>query len=122
MNSQTTSYSKTRCLSWAVSAILLLAISGCAHYRVEIPSDDSTETQGQYEEASMNAYLWGNYMDPLRVVAPCQDDGINDVVIDDNFGYDLISVLTLGIWKPMSVRFRCKAASSSGGTVPFPSN
>lgn len=68
----------------------------------------------------MNAYLWGYIMSPLVEPADCEG-GINDVIVDDNLGYDLISVITLGIWKPMSVRYRCKAAGSSSGSVTFPS-
>ncbi len=118
MNSQTTSHSKIVRFLLVISAILFLSMSGCASYRITIPSSDPTDIQ--YKEAGMNAYVWGWIKSPPEETANCEQ-GINDVIVDDNLGYDLISVITLGIWKPISVRYSCKAASSSKPSVTMPS-
>ena len=36
------------------------------------------------------------------------------------FGQDLAGVLTLGMWMPVDVRFRCKAPPTTGGVIPVP--
>lgn len=117
MNNQSTSYLKIVRFPIVISVVLLLTVSGCAQYPITIPNSDPTDLQ--YNEASMNAYLWGNFMSPPEETANCEA-GINDVIVDDNLGYDLLSVITLGIWKPISLRYRCKAASSSSGSVTIP--
>jgi Bor protein len=95
----------------------LLFAQGCATYRVTIPdSDPQVQT---YRGGSMQAYLWGIWYDPEVMAAECQGEGINDIVIKRNYLQDLASVLTLGIWMPATVHFRCKAPHGSGG--PFPS-
>lgn len=118
MNNQSTFYSKITRFALVISAVSALAVSGCASYRISIPNEDYTDIQ--HKEASMNAYLWGNIMSPLVEPADCEG-GINDVIVDDNLGYDFIGVITLGIWKPISIRYRCKAADRSSDSPTFPS-
>jgi hypothetical protein len=64
----------------------------------------------------MDAYFWGNVLDPQVVAADCQD-GVDDLVVQRTEQQKLISVLTLGIWMPSEVRYRCKAPAT---IVPEP--
>jgi len=101
----------------------LLALPGCADYQITVPDSDPIQLEGQqkpYVEKTMNAYFWGLYLDPQVLAAECQGQGINDVFVDRNFGDDLASVLTLGMWMPTDVRFRCKAPPTTGGVIPVP--
>jgi hypothetical protein len=72
----------------------------------------------QYQEVTSHAFFWGLVYDP-EVQTVDGIDGINDVVVVDNLGYDIISVLTLGIWKPMTIRYRLRAPLD-GQPQPFP--
>lgn len=101
----------------------ILAMQSCAAYRISVPDSDPIQLEGQqdeYVERSMNAYFWGSFLDPQIVAAECQGQGINDVVVDRNWLQDLASVLTLGIWMPAEVRYRCKAPATSGSVFPEP--
>jgi hypothetical protein len=95
----------------------LLALAGCAEYHLTIPSSDPAP--GEYRQ-SMNAYAWGLVLDPQVVGAENCQNGINDVFVERNFGQDLASVLTLGLWMPAEVRYHCKAAGTRGDTLPEP--
>ena len=100
-----------------------LALQACAEYRISVPDSDPFQPEGQqseYVEKTMNAWLWGNILDPQVLAAECEGEGINDVVVDRAYYQDLISVLTLGIWMPFDVRFRCKAPATSGSVFPLP--
>ena len=99
-----------------VAAVLICTVGGCAEYRLRIADSDPTDSQ--YEDVTMHAYFWGSLMSPQVEEAKCED-GINDATIVDNFGYDLIGVITLGIWKPISLRYRCLAPNGST-SVPLP--
>ncbi len=102
-----------------VVAALFCILTGCAKYRVTIADSDPTDIQ--HKEKTMHAYLWGAYKAPLVLEAECEGEGVNDVEIVDNLGYDLLSLITLGIWKPVDVRYRCKAPNGSGSTpLPVP--
>jgi hypothetical protein len=68
----------------------------------------------------MQAYLWGIWYTPEVMAAECQGEGINDVVIKRNYLHDLASVLTLGVWMPVAVQFRCKAPRGDVGPFPGP--
>ena len=69
-----------------------------------------------YAEDTIHAWLWGIYVCPEVVAADCKR-GINDVVIENNYLYSLATVLTLGIWMPIDVSYRCKAPPVQGGGV-----
>jgi hypothetical protein len=89
---------------------------GCATYRLRIPDDDPQVNT--YQGRLVHAYFWGKWLDPQVLAAECQGEGINDVVIERTYLHDLASVLTLGIWMPLTVRFRCKAPHGVMGPLP----
>lgn len=68
----------------------------------------------------MHAYFWGLMLDPQVFAAECHGQGINDVVIYRTLAHDLAGVVTLGLWMPTEVRFRCKAPPTRPGTLPVP--
>ena len=86
-----------------------LAIAqGCASYQLRMP--DSDPGQETYEGGAMNAFFWGTNYDPQVMTAECPEGrGINDVVVKHNYLQALASVITLGIWMPTRVEFRCQA-------------
>ncbi len=88
---------------------------GCANYHVQIP--DSHPADINYRGGTMHAFLWGTWYDPQVMAAECEGEGINDVVIKRNYLHDLASVLTLGIWMPMEVTFRCEEAGIVEETI-----
>lgn len=96
--------------------VALLGLSACAQYQIRVP--DSDPARDAYEQKTLHAYLWGSTLDPQALGAECQGEGINDIFIDRSFGHDLASVLTLGIWMPIDVRYRCKAGAIDGGAFP----
>jgi hypothetical protein len=81
---------------------------GCATYQLTIP--DSHPADINYREKTMHAFLWGTWYDPQVFAADCGREAINDVQIKRNFLHDLASVVTLGIWMPIEVNFRCASA------------
>ena len=99
------------------ASVLLLAVilAGCASHQVRTPDSDPLEQT--YESRMVHAYFWGAVLDPQVVAADCED-GLNDVIVEDNFLYDLAGVLTLGIWMPGEVRYRCRAPAGDLGGFP----
>ena len=85
----------------------LACAQGCANYQVRIPDSDPLEKD--YQGGTMQAFFWGLVVKPEVMAAECQGEAINDVVIKRNYLHDLASVLTLGIWMPTRVEFRCQA-------------
>lgn len=107
------------CLRSVILLVLIYNVTGCAaEYRISVPDSDDTGMQPQ--EVRMDAYLWGTNMSPQVVWPKCEGVGINDVTVVDHLGYDLIGVISLGIWKPITVRYRCKAPGATKPAVLFP--
>lgn len=99
----------------------LLLLSGCASFQITIPDSDPIQLHGQQEEyakETMHAFFWGLILDPQILSAECKGQGINDVAIDRTLIHDLAGVITLGIWMPTKVRYRCKTPATRGGMLP----
>jgi len=101
----------------AMAAVAVFVLQGCANYQTRIA--DGKPLHQQYEGTMMNAYAWGSWVSPEILSAEDCKQGIYDVVVEDNYFYSLASVVTLGLWMPLDVSFRCKAPGAvDGGVVP----
>ena len=106
---------RKRILPLLILLASLVAAPGCATYQVRTPDSDPLEKT--YQSEAPQAFFWGLVLSPQVVTADC-DSGLNDVVLKRNFLHDLASVLTLGIWMPTAVEFRCRAPQGDGGSFP----
>ena len=106
-----------RC-SWRAPVVLAVAgsllLAGCYHYEVVSP-DASPATV--YEHRTVSAYFWGLLQDPPVVASDCKSKALYDVRVSTNIGYILLSVLTLGIWVPMDVDYRCAKMKRPDGIL-----
>lgn len=99
-----------------ILVVNLVFVQSCANYQIRIPSSDPLEKD--YQGGTMHGLFWGAWMTPEIMAACQQEEAINDVVIERNYLYDLASVVTLGIWMPLDIQFRCRAPDIDAG--PFP--
>ncbi len=88
--------------------LVLTVLSSCYTYRVQ------THAQAGSESISVNAnsYFWGLLQKPKAgITTPLCDsldvNGMSVVRVRTNFGYALITMVTLGIWCPMKIDYRC---------------
>ncbi len=85
---------------------------GCAHHRVVVPEPKPAT---DYESATMHAYLWGAIEETLHT-DNCVDNAIDEVRVKQTFPNVLATVLTLGIWMPQEVEWRCAKRKQEEGT------
>jgi hypothetical protein len=98
--------------------------SGCATYNVyqvggpgdiEAGNQPSTEWEGK----TLHSVFWGAIRQDLPVEGCALGDGtrtgIEEVRIESSVLYTAVSILTLGLWQPLKVSYRCaKAAGPTG--------
>ena len=103
-------------IAWLFSATLFF--SSCYSYRVATHAQAGTETV-----ATMTAHslFWGLVKKPAEIHTPICDsleiNGMSEVVIKNNFGYSLITVVTLGIWCPIKLEWKCGKPCKKCGTL-----
>lgn len=83
-------------------------LSSCYTYRVQTHSQAGSEVT----TVNANSYFWGLVQKPKAgITTPLCDsldvNGMSIVRVRSNFGYALITVITLGIWSPMKIDYRC---------------
>jgi hypothetical protein len=91
-----------------IFAVLLPLVwtQGCYHYRVIVPQPTPAT---EYEKKTSHALFWGLVQDET-ITNNCVSNTLDEVRVTTNMGYVLVSVLTLGIWVPLEVEWRCAKA------------
>ncbi len=87
-------------------------VQGCAHYRVVVPEPTPAT---DFETDTMQAFLWGAIED-TKVTDNCVDNAIDEVRVRQTLPHVLATVLTLGIWMPLEVEWRCAKRQQSEGS------
>ena len=93
----------------ACGALVCALTQGCAYTRVA-PPDINPSTQG--ETRTINAGTSGVY-GPVVTPRNCQGNGLAEVTVHTNWLYSLVSTLTLSLWTPMDVEWKCAKDSSA---------
>ena len=91
----------------AVLTLTLTTLASCYHVRVVPPGPPKPATVTR--TATGNAFFWGLLNDPPNPIIAdnCSGGALQEVRASTNFGYALISVLTLGIWVPLDIEWTC---------------
>ena len=85
-------------------AIMLgLSLPGCYHSRILVKQPDPAT---EYESRVVTSYFWG-LVQENSVAEDCPDNRLDEVRVSTNFGYLLLSVVSLGIVVPMKVEWKC---------------
>ena len=111
-------------------ALLLLAAMGlpcgCYHYHVyQFGGPDGREMGNQpateWQQRMLSSWFWGLVRQDLPIENSRLGDGrmlgIEELKVETNFGYLLVSVLSLGIWVPVEVSWRCAKPPVTSGTL-----
>ena len=102
----------------ALTLVLSCSIltTGCYTYHIYQVGGTAGREQGnqpgtEWEHKTLHAFAWGAVRQDLPVdncqLGSGQRLGMEEVKVDTNLGYLLVSVVTLGIWVPLDVSWRC---------------
>jgi hypothetical protein len=90
--------------------LVLCATFGCFSFTVRSERAEPTP----YHSETLHAYLWSLVeMDPVVVATSCGSQGISTVRANTNYLYMAVGILSLGLWVPMSVEWRCAGETSA---------
>ena len=113
-----------------VVALVVITIcvinSGCAVYHVYGVGGTEGREQGnqpgtEWNRKTLHNFGWGGKRQDLPAencqLGDGQRLGIEEIKVETNLGYALISVITLGIWIPIDMSWRCAKPPVSSGTL-----
>jgi hypothetical protein len=89
-------------LQAAVCAIALTMASGCYHSRIILPAPAATDP----ETRTVHSLFWGLQQENVEP-SNCTSNALQQVRVDWSLGYAFLTVITLGIWSPMTVQWQC---------------
>lgn len=101
----------------SIVAVLVasLVLTSCYHYRTHAPGYPGvTEGGGK----TTGSYLWGIFNEEPQV--DCNDQALAEVTVVDNFGYTLLTVVTLGIVNLKQIEWKCARANPTTGGFDTP--
>jgi hypothetical protein len=96
-------------LRLVLAPLLCLTSSGCFGFTVRSENVQPTP----YQSKTVHAYLWNLIeMEPVVVATNCGSNGISAVRANTNYLFMLVGIVTLGLWVPMHVEWRCAEGGS----------
>ena len=106
----------------------LIGLSGCYTFHVyQIGGPEGREqgnqpgTEWQEHPILRSSFLWGAIRQDLPIemcrLVDGTDLGIEEVEVRTNFGFVIASFLTLGMWVPITVNWRCGRPPIPTGTL-----
>jgi hypothetical protein len=113
---------------WSVAAFVLLQFgtAGCYRYHLLAPEPDPVVTSCR---RTVHTLAWGlitrdtrsTYCEgavPDTVASACrQSNAIDQVRVSSNFGFTLLTVLTLGFWSPIQLQWHCAKPVEGRGEI-----
>ncbi|KAA2239339.1 hypothetical protein F0L74_24350 [Chitinophaga agrisoli] len=96
-------------------AVYCIAGNGCYSYRI------ATNAQEGAEKAKVTAHnwFWGLAQSPKQLTTPDCDTlgslGMSEVRVKTNLGYALLTVVTLGIYCPVQLEYKCSKPCPKNG-------
>jgi hypothetical protein len=111
-----------RIVSWTrprafLLALLLAATQGCYHYRVAASGPAGANPATFARSTTLHDFLWGLVQDESLASVCAQDEALARVRTTSNFGYTLLTVVTLGMWAPMRLEYECANPTPATGTI-----
>ena len=95
-------------------SLLLGVQTGCYHYRV---SGEDVPVGSEAKQATLWSSLWGTRQQNINTGLTCLSNPTAEVTMSSNFGYALLTVLSLGLVAPIDVEWKCaKDRPTSGGS------
>jgi hypothetical protein len=91
---------------------ILCLLAGCAQHRLIVAHPNPT---GEPVTVSSNAFGFGAL--ERRTVADCPTNLLDEVRIHQNLGQALATVLTLGLWMPVRIEYRCAKVPAVVGST-----
>lgn len=111
-------YTSSKKLFFVWMMTISIGLSSCYSYRVGTYAQGGSEAS---KPITVNSYFWGLLKKPAEIHTPICDslqvNGVAEVTMSTNFGYALITVVTLGIWSPMKVQWRCSKPCQKVGNL-----
>lgn len=110
----------------AALAALGLSANGCYYYHAYQVGGPEGREQGnqpatEWQSRTLHALLWGAIRQDLAIdncqLADGTRQGIEEVRVGTNLAYVFAAALTLGIWVPIEVSWRCAKPPVSSGTL-----
>jgi hypothetical protein len=100
----------------AAAGLFLALGTGCYHYRVTAP-DPTPATEPQRK--TVHSLAWGLVNQPQSVsTLACEpSNALDEVRVTTNFGYTVLTALTLGFWSPLQVEWRCAKQQEEEGFI-----
>ncbi|HET7462101.1 MAG TPA: hypothetical protein VFJ82_12670 [Longimicrobium sp.] len=96
--------------------LLFVLTTGCYHYYVAAPHFDPAD---EWHSRTLNSYAWGLVNKPQMALAQeCEDsNALDQVRVTRTLGTTLATVLTLGIWSPLRVEYKCAKRKQAPGSI-----
>lgn len=112
-----------RLITASLTALVLCStplLHGCYSYRLATQAQPSTDITAA-QSVRTHSLFWGIINKPQVITTPTCDslgvNGVAEVYVKNNFGNALVTVLTLGIYSPVRIEWKCSKPCTQTGEL-----
>jgi hypothetical protein len=109
-----------RCRSVVILLAVAFSFSSCVTYRVQTHVQEATE----FDSLRVSSLFWGIAQSPKIVSAATCDSlhlyGMSEVSMRRSFGDYMLSLVTVGIYNPAKLKWKCAKGPGKTGTMTAP--
>jgi len=98
--------------------VVFASATGCSHHRVVAQTGDPAQVSTKAQTHTQ--FFWGLVGEPTIYVDDCTAHALHDVEVSTTFWQGLATVITLGIWMPATVEWRCATVPETTSDAPIP--
>ena len=98
----------------AIAAAALLVLDGCAYHRLVVKEPNPADQT--YHPVESSAIGFGA-IEETKVAEKCETSLLSEVRVRTSLAQALATVLTLGIWQPARIEYRCSKAPTGVGEI-----
>lgn len=91
-----------------------LLIQACAYHRLAVPIPNPPDQT--YHAVNSSAFGWGA-IEQQRVASACETNLLSEVRVKTSFWQALGNVVTLGLWQPARIEYRCSKLPTPVGAI-----
>ena len=91
-------------MKWLMVGAAMLLVSGCAYHRVVVPVPNPPDQT--YHRLNSSALGWGA-IEQTGTAKNCPTNLLSEVRVKTSLAQSLATVLTLGLWQPATIEYRC---------------
>ncbi len=109
---------RNRIVACSFLVMIILSDTGCASIRIRTDAAQGETTEASVKTVAVHRWLWGYAWNSEAMISTCRSKALQAVEVKTNFWQTVVTIASLGIYCPATVKVVCAAARPPSPPCP----